>query len=189
VAPVSRCVAVIVKTGVSVALAAVLVSACNSPARLDAAFKQPSTCKIVPGSQVAAVLGTRIQTLNGAQARSSNNPRLLYECYYLLPRQNRSLFIAEVELARATATNSGLVKTLAERASTEGSLHQIDGTVAAWNPYPSSVGGGGRLTATRKGAVVLVTVTNEDRSNPLGASISIMHYAFTRLDAGVAVPA
>jgi len=129
--------------------------------------------------------------MTGEQARSSGDPQFLYDCYYLLPppNHNYSLFVAEVELARTTAFSSDLVKTLAKNtAVTGGSLQQVDGTVTAWNPHPMSTGGGGRLTAIRKGATVFVTITDEVRSDPLQSALSTMRYAFSRVDAGVALP-
>ena len=131
----------------------ILASACSSAPSSDA-LKTPSTCAIIPATRIASILGRQVRTMNGEQARSSTNPRFLYDCYYLLPppNGNHSLFIAEVELARSTETSSGLIKTLAKDTSvTGGSLHEIDGTVAAWNPHPADAGGGGRLTAVRKG--------------------------------------
>jgi hypothetical protein len=167
-----------------------LASACSLAPSSDA-LKTPSTCAIVPSTRVASILGRQVRTMNGEQARSSTNPRLLFDCYYLLPppNGNHSLFIAEIELARSTESSSGLIKTLAKDTSvTGGSLHEIDGTVAAWNPYPANVGGGGRLTAIRKGSTVFVTITDEDAPDPLQSAISVMSYAFLRLDSGVRVP-
>jgi len=168
----------------------ILASACSS-APSSEALKAPSTCAIVPPSRVASILGRQVRTMNGEQARASTNSRFLYDCYYLLPptKGNHSLFVVEVELARSTAFSSGLIKTLAKDTSlTHGSLQEIDGTVAAWNPHPVDSGGGGRLTAVRKGAAVFVTITDEATSNPLQTAISVMGYAFSRLDAGVRVP-
>ena len=168
----------------------ILASACSS-APNSGVLKTPSTCAIVPASRVTSILGSQVRTMNGDQARASTNPRFLSDCYYLLPppKGNHSLFVVEIELARSTAFSSGLIKTIAKDTSvTGGSLHEIDGTIAAWNPHPVDAGGGGRLTAIRKGATVFVTVTDEVTSDPLQSAISVMGYSFSRLDAGVRVP-
>ena len=98
--------------------------------------KTPSTCAIIPATRVASILGRQVRTMNGEQTRTSKNPRFLYDCNYLLPppNGNHSLFTGD-----RVGTQYGIQlrpdqDSWKDTAVTGGSLHEIDGTVAAEPP-------------------------------------------------------
>jgi len=163
--------------GPLLAATTLLAAGCGSAQARDV-VQSPNACSIVRASRIAVDVGVGVKPLPGTGG-------LAFDCFYLLPppAKNPSLFVVDLEVMKSTAFSTSLVRTLAERAASTGTVQLVDGTSAAWNPYPTDVGGGGRLTALRDGAVVFLTVSDESHLDPMHSAVAIMRYVVSRLDA------